>query len=188
MSIDLSTYDSVQANLFVKLDIPDYDVLYFSDYHKNFTIGSDTYNGLGELLAVGDNTTDLRALPKEITIAISGVPESNITDILNNKIKGSAVTVKRAFFNAVTGEFLNITGNPVGKFQGYVNNFDITDDLPMGASTGTISVVFTVTSVIELLNNKIAGRRTNPIDFPNEESMDRVVKISRSNFNFGAPQ
>lgn len=188
MAIDLTTYDAVQANLFVKLDIPGYDVLYFSDYHREFTIGSDTYDGLGELLAVGNNTTDLRALPKEITIAISGVPSTNIPDILNNKVKGSYVTVQRAFFDATTGEFLSITGNPVGKFQGYVNNFDITDDLPMGTSTGTVTVTFTVTSVIELLNNKIAGRRTNPIDFPNEESMDRVVKISRSNFNFGAPQ
>jgi len=40
------------------------------------------------------------------------------------------------------------------------------------------------------LSNKVSGRRTNPIDqkelYPTDPSMDRVVSLASSNFNFGA--
>jgi hypothetical protein len=192
MSIDLSTYRSIQTNLFVKLDIPGYQVLTFSDYHKDITLDSTAYTGLGQLLGVTNTTNNLRAAPDEASVTISGIPSSNITDILNNRIKGSSIKIYRAFFNPITGELLNIVGNPAGKFQGVVSNFDITDDLEMGSDTGTITLILTCTSVVELLNNKITGRRTNPIDqellYPGDKSMERVPSLAKSNFNFGAPQ
>lgn len=188
MPINLSSYSSIQTNLFVKLDIPGYSVLTFSDYHKNYTINSVSYTGLGQLLSVTNTTNNLRAASGEITISISGIPSTNIPDILDNRVKGSSVTVYRAFFDAVTGELISIAGNPAGKFVGVVSNFDISDDLEMGSSTGTITLNLLVTSVVELLNNKISGRRTNPIDFPTESSMNRVSALAKSNFNFGAPK
>ena len=46
-------------------------------------------------------------------------------------------------------------------------------------------------SAINQLNNKVAGRRTNPIDqaefYPGDQSFDRVPALAKSNFNFGAP-
>lgn len=187
MSVDLSSYRSIQTNLFVKLVIPDYDTLYFSDYHKEYTIGADTYDGLGELLSVSATTSNLRAAPQEITISISGIPSANISDILDNKVKGSALSIYRGFFNVETGELLSVAGNPAGKFQGVVSNYDITDDLDIGGDTGTVTLTLNVTNVVELLSNKVSGRRTNPIDFEDEESMDRVLRLAKSNFNFGAP-
>lgn len=188
MAINLSAYSSVQSNLFIKLDIPNYDILYFSDYHKNYTIGSDTYDGLGELLSVSSTEDSLRAAPSDITISISGIPIGNVSDILDNRVKGSSVEIYRGFFDPKTGELISVSGNPAGKFKGIVSNYDITDDLPMGSDTGTITLTLIVTSVVELLNNKISGRRTNPADFPDEESMNRVMALAKSNFNFGAPQ
>jgi hypothetical protein len=187
MAIDLSAYRSIQTNLFVKLVIPGYDTLTFSDYHKNFTYNSVNYTGLGQLLSISNTEDSLRASPSDITISISGIPTANITDILDNKVKGSSCEVYRGFFNVDTGNLLSIAGNPAGKFQGVVSNYDITDDLTMGDDTGTISLTLTVTSVVELLQNKITGRRTNPQDFPNGD-MDRVLPLQKSNFNFGAPQ
>lgn len=191
MAIDLSTYSSIQTNLFVKLDIPDYDVLTFSDYHKNLSLGGTNYTGIGQLLAVTNTTHNLRAAPDEISITISGIPSTNITQILNNRVKGSSIKVYRAFFDPNTGELLNIVGNPAGKFQGVVSNFEIGDELEMGDDLGTVSLTLTCTSVVGLLNNKITGRRTNPIDqelfFPGDKSMDRVPSLAKSNFNFGAP-
>jgi len=68
----------------------------------------------------------------------------------------------------------------------------IEDDLKEGSSKGTISIILLATSSIDLLNNKITGRRTNPLDqkqfYPNDLSMDRVFLIANSNFNFGAPR
>jgi hypothetical protein len=57
----------------------------------------------------------------------------------------------------------------------------------MGSDTGTVTLTLVVTSVVELLQNKITGRRTNTQDFPNGD-MARVLPLQKSNFNFGAPQ
>jgi hypothetical protein len=191
MTINLSAYRNIQTNLFVKLDIPGYQILTFSDLHKSISFGGTSYTGLGQLLAITNTTSNLRASPEDVSVTISGIPTTNIADILNNKIKGSSIKIYRGFFNPSTGELLNIAGNPAGKFQGVVSNFDITDDLEMGSDTGTISLTLTCTSVVELLNNKITGRRTNPIDqnifYPNDTAMDRVPSLAKSNFNFGAP-
>ena len=186
MAIDLSSYRSIQSNFFVNLDIPDYEIVTFSDYHKDYTISGILYQGLGELLSVSNTEDNLRAAPSEITVVISGIPAGNAYDVLNYRIKGSNLTVYRGFFDVNTGELLSIAGNPAGKFQGVVSNYDITDDLEMGSSTGTVTITFTVKSVVEMLNNKISGRRTAPADFPNGD-MNRVPALAKSNFNFGAP-
>jgi hypothetical protein len=186
MAIDLSSYRSIQTNLFVRLDIPGYQVLTFSDYHRNYTIDGTNYTGLGQLLSVGNTEDNLRAAPSDITISISGIPSTNVTDILNNRVKGSECKIYRGFFNVDTGILLSIAGNPAGKFQGIVSNYDISDDLDMGSDTGTITLTLTVTSVVEMLANKTTGRRTNAADFPNGD-MARVLPLQKSNFNFGAP-
>lgn len=191
MAIDLSTYRSIQTNLFVKLDIPNYEVLTFSDYHKDLSISGTNYTGLGQLVNISNTSGNLRAAPEDVTITITGIPIQNVTAVLNNRIKGSAVEIYRAFFDPSTGELLPILGNPAGKFQGVVNNFEISDDLEMGTDTGIFTLILTATSVVELLNNKVSGRRTNPVDqrqwFPTDASMDRVPSLAKANFNFGAP-
>ena len=191
MAIDLSTYDSIQANLFVKLVIPGYDTLTFSDYHRSYSFGGTTYQGLGQLLSITDTTSNLRATSQELTLSISGIPSGNIADVLNTKIKGSSLEVFRAFFDPNTGEVLNIAGNPAGKFRGIVSNYTIADELDEGANLGTVTIAFVATSVVDLLNNKVTGRRTNPLDqrefYPNEASFDRIPALAKSNFNFGAP-
>lgn len=187
MAYDLSNYRSIQTNLFVSLDIPDYQVLTFSDYHKDYVIGGVTFQGLGELLAVSDNTNNLRAAPNEVSITISGIPISNVSEILNNKVKGSVCKIYRGFFDPITSSLLPITPNPIGKYQGVISNFDVADELDMGSSTGSITLTLSMTSVVDLLENKLSGRRTNARDFSNEKSMDRVALLSKANFNFGAP-
>lgn len=186
MALDLSAYRSIQTNLFVRLDIPGYAVLTFSDYHKNYTISGTNYTGLGQLLSVGNTEDNLRAAPSDISVSISGIPAGNVSDIINNRIKGSECKIFRGFFDVNTGDLLPIVGNPAGKFQGVVSNYDITDDLEMGDGTGTITLTLAITSVVEMLNNKVTGRRTNPADFPNGD-MARVLPLQKSNFNFGAP-
>jgi hypothetical protein len=191
MSQPLSSFGSVQANLFVTLDIPDYEILYFSDYHTVYTLNGKTYDGLGQLLNIVNTSNSLRANSKEFSITISGIPSANIPEILNTKIKGSNLQVVRAYFNPVTGVLLDAIDNPSTKFTGIITNYDIEDELREGSSEGTITIILLATSTIDLLNNKIAGRRTNPLDqkefYPSDESMDRVFLIANSNFNFGAP-
>jgi hypothetical protein len=191
MALDLSSYRSIQTNLFVKLDIPGYEVLTFSDYHKAYTLSGTNYQGLGQLLSISDTSSSLRATGQELTLTISGIPDGNIADVLTTKIKGSSLTILRAFFNSTTGELLNIPSNPVGKFNGVISNYTIADDLGEGDRDGTLTITFVATNVVDLLNNKVTGRRTNPLDqkefYPTDESFDRVPSLAKSNFNFGAP-
>lgn len=190
MAIDLSSYSAIQTNLFVRLDVPGYQVLKFSDLPYPYTINSESYTALGQLLSITDTNFELRATPQEVTVAISGIPDANVTDILNNKVKGSNIIIYRGFFNPKTGQLLSVSGNPAQKFQGVVSNFDITDELEMGGRTGAVTLTLTCSSIVELLSNKVTGRRTNPIDmkqfYPTDVSFDKVPALANSNFNFGA--
>lgn len=190
MAIDLSSYGAIQTNLFVRLDIPGYQVLKFSDLHYPYTVDSESYTALGQLLTISDTNFELRATPQELSIGISGIPNSNVTDILSHKVKGSDIKIYRGFFNPSTGQLLSVAGNPAQKFQGVVSNFDISDELEMGELTGTVTVTLACSSIVALLDNKVTGRRTNPLDmkqfYPTDVSMDRVPALANSNFNFGA--
>lgn len=187
---DLSSYRSIQTNYFVRIDVPGVgNRILVSDYHKDYTIGSYTYTAVGDLLNLSKTTSNIRATSEEFSIGLSGIPSGNISKFVNQKVKGSEVYITRGIFNPTTGTLLNIANNPNTKFTGVINNYSIKDDL--NGSEGELVIAITVTSVVDQLTNKIAGRRTNPIDqqefYPNDESFDRVPQLSKSNFNFGAP-
>ena len=188
MSIDLSGYRAIQTALFCRIDIPGYQVLRFSNYNKATTIDGESYTGIGNLMGITTTANEIRISRNEVTVTISGVPSQNISDVLNYKIKGSAIKIYRGIFNPTTGALLSITGNPVIKFDGLVNNYSINEDWSGQDSSNTIN--FICTSVVGLIQNKISGRRTNPLDqqayFPGDVSMDRVPNIANSTYNFGA--
>lgn len=190
---DLSGNNYVQTNLFVRLEIPGYATLFFSDFQTDFEITRnaviEVYNGLGQLLTVGDTSSELRATPQGIAVSIAGIPTSNIGAILLHKVKGSSIVVYRGYFNPTTGQLISIADNPAQKFQGVVSNFDISDSLEMGSTEGTITLTLNCTSIVEMLNNKVTGRRTNPVDekifYPTDVAFDQVPALANSNFNFG---
>lgn len=191
MSIDLSPYRQVATGMFVRIDVPDYEVLHFSDYYQEQVINGETYQPLGQLLGITDTTSSIRATQGNMSITISGIPDSAIAEVLSIKLKGSQVQVWRVFFDAATGEQLAIAGNPAGRFQGIVSNFALEEDVDMSARTQTNTILMTCSSTVDVLNNKISGRRTNERDqkalYPLDKSFDRVVALRNSNFNFGAP-
>ena len=188
--IDLSAYSSVEAAMFCRIDVPDYEVLLFSNYNIPVTIGTDTYVNLGTLLNVTDSSSDIRATSGSLSISISGIPNASIAEVLEQRFKGSRIQIWRVFFDANTKQMLEIDGNPSGRFQGIVTNYAIEEDWDSGATQTTNRIMFTCASSVDVLNNKVAGRRTNSADqkrfYPTDVSMDRVNAIARSNFNFGA--
>ncbi len=192
MALNLSSYSAVQNNTFVRIDVPGYQVLRFSDYHKEYSINSESYDNLGNLLSITNTSSELRASPEQVTLAISGISTPSVSTILGTKLKGSDVQIYRALFDPTTGALLSVSSNPTIKFRGVVSNFSIEDELLEGAQEGTVQLVLECSSVVELLTNKVVGRRTNPIDqkalFPGDTSFDRVPALAKSNFNFGAPQ
>lgn len=188
--IDLSSNVSVESAVFLKWDIPNFEVAYISDYHTDITIDSQVYTNAGKLLSISAINNELKASPSELSIALSGIPTGSVSNIMTKEIKGSTIEIYRGFFNPTTHALLSLTpnDNPVMKFKGVVTNFSVGDDIDVISGVATTTIVLTCNSVVEILSNKVSGRRTNPRDFPSESSMNRVIALSNSNFQFGAPR
>lgn len=202
MAINLSSYTNIQSHLFVKITVDEYrttstgsytsEVLTYSDYGSNYTLEGREYIGLGYLMSVTASSSQLRVSANDVTLTISGIPTGTIGGVLHSKIKGSSVEIKRVLFNATTGAYLNISGNPIGRFIGYINNFSINEDWDNTSRTSTNTVIFNCNTKIDMLQNKIAGRRTNPDSeksfFASDVSFDRVPNLANAAFDFGAPK
>jgi hypothetical protein len=201
MSINLTSYASIQSHLCVRIQVDQYkatsgdsftsQTLLFSDSRSNITIGGETYLPLGNLMGITTTTSEIRASGDQLTITISGIPDTSIAEIVNSRFKGSSVKVYRMLFNAATGTQLAITGNPVGRFFGIVNNYSLQEEYDVTTRVSSNTIVIVCSSSVEILSNKVAGRRTNPQDqkgfYASDTSMDRVPNLVGASFNFGAP-
>lgn len=189
MSIDLSPYRAIQVANFVRLDIPNYAVLRFSDFGETYTIAGETYSNIGSLLSVGDTYSEIRALDRSITVGLSGIPTGSVPAILNNNPRGGTIDIRQAFFDPTDQTLLDIPGNPALQFRGLVDNYAMTEEWDSEARTSTFTIVLNCTSLIATLQSKITGRRTNDKDqqrlYPGDISMSRVFAITRTNFQFG---
>ena len=183
--VDLSSYTSVQSSVFVSIDISGYGLINFSNHMINLTIDGVNYNSLGSMLSITEATNELTATDKKITITLSGIPAVNNEIVQDYNIKGSPITITRAFFNPVTGLLLDQEGNPAVRFVGIVTNFGIQEDFDSVDQTATNTVILDCASIMVLLRNKIQGRKTNPDNFTADRSFDRIPQLSQSNFNFG---
>jgi hypothetical protein len=187
--IDFRSRTSVETALFIKWEVPDFPTAYISDYNTDFTFGGNTYTSIGQLLSISSFNSELSASPNQLSISLSGIPTGSIATILNQEIKGSELTIYRGFFNPATHALLTVSGsdNPVIKFKGIVTNYELSDDVDVSSLTATTTILLTCSSSVEVLSKKTSGRRTNILDFPNEDSMSRVTALANSNFNFGQP-
>lgn len=202
MAINLSTYSSIQSHLFVRIQVDEYrttptggytsQVLRFSDRRTPFTINGEEYIGVGNLMGITSTSSELRVSGNELTITLSGIPNSSIYEIVNSKIKGCPVRIYRAVFDAVTGNLLTIDGNPMSRFRGFVNNYMLSEEYDVATRTSSNTLVLTCKSTVDVLMNKISGRKTNPesqkLFYPTDVSMDRVPNLENATFDFGAPK
>ena len=189
---NLNTLDSIQQNFFIEIDIPTQGTLRLSDYHKDYTVDGNVYNALGSLLNITTTKTEIRASKQTLTVTISGLPTANMNMVKNLNIKGSTVTVHRAFFDIATGNLLSLDiTNPLKRFEGIVNNFTIQESWNQDKGESSFAIAFQVQNLLGQLLKRTNGRRTNPVDQDNISSGDlsfnRVPDIRNSNFNFGAP-
>lgn len=199
MTINLSQYTSIKSNLFVRIKVGKYNsdsgteydkVLTFSDYHIPYDINGEYYYGLGKLLGLSASVSELRPSSGDFTITISGVPNSSITEVLNSSFRGSQVWIYRVLFNPVTNEKIDIPGNPMAKFRGFVNNVSLQEEFDNRTASNTILLV--CNSAIDVLQNKVTGRKTNPASqkkfYSSDICMDRVTTLENAAFDFGKPK
>jgi hypothetical protein len=160
------------------------NVYTFSSSYKAETIGNTVYTPLGGLLAVGAQNRDLRVTNGDTTIALSGVSGNNIAIVLGTKIRGSEVEVLRGFYDAN----MNLT-NTYPRFTGIVTSYSIAEDRIDQDDNFTVAI--SASSYKTILENRIAGRKTNKESWRfynnNDASMDQVYSIAGVQFDFGQP-
>ena len=132
MTINLSSYNNIETGLFVRIACAKYrategdsftsTVLRFSDINRPITIASESYTGLGRLLGITASQSELRVTTNDVTITLSGIPNSSLEEIMASRLKGSSVKIYRGIFNSTTGALLSITDNPIQRFSGYISN------------------------------------------------------------------
>jgi len=180
---------AIKSAEFVKLtvfndftDPTDTTVYTFSSAYKEETIDSVVYLPLGGLLQVGAQNRDLRVTSGDTIIALSGIGADNIFLVLGTKIRGSEVQMYRGFYDDQ-----GILGNTYNRFRGIITSYGITED--RGGDTDDFTVAVAASSYVNVLSNRIAGRKTNEESWkvfnPTDTSMDQVYSISGVNFDFG---
>jgi len=154
----------------------------FSSAYKSEVIDGLTYLPMGGLLGIGNQPHDLRVTSADTSISLSGIGANNISLVLTHKVRGSELKILRGFYDDNY-----ILGNVYPRFTGIVTGYVIKEDRQNQDDTYTVAI--TASSYKTVLENRTAGRFTNPSSWrffnPNDPSMDEVPSISGRAFDFG---
>lgn len=163
-------------------DPSDFDIYTYSSAYKFETIDGVTYSPLGGLLSVGIQQRDIRVTSADTTVAISGIDGDNMYNVLTKKIKGSELQIIRGFYNSN----YQLTSSAI-RFRGIVTSYNVSEERQDQDDNFTIAI--SASSFKVVLENRIAGRRTNSQSWkswdPNDTSMDNIPSLSGTPFDFG---
>ena len=160
----------------------------FSSSYKEETIDGVDYTPLGGLLAVGVQQRDIRVTSADTSVTLSGLSNDNIYLVLqeNGKIKGSKLEIIRGFYN---NNYALTSTAP--RFTGIITSYNISEDLKLSEDIDNFTVTVNASSFKSVLENRIAGRKTNPTSWEvfnsTDSSMNNIYSISDQDFDFGAP-
>jgi len=175
--------NNIKHCLLIQLQI-DSTTYYISNSWKSIVYDSNTYQELGAFLTVGEFTEDIKTTNGDLNLVLTGIPAGNVQTVLQNPVKGGAVTIFRAFFDnnyAVSAVY--------PRYKGIITNYNISEkvDLENGDITNTVGI--SVASINTILENRVNGQRTNPQDreifFTGDNTFDRVPIINGTAFDFG---
>jgi hypothetical protein len=138
------------------------------------------------LLAVGTQPRDLRVTSADTSFALSGISGNNIAIVLGTKVKGSKLEILRGFYNNNY-----VLTNTYPRFTGIVTSYGIGEDLEtnFNGPTDNFTVTVNASSYKTVLENRIAGRKTNKSSWQVfnsiDSSMNNVYSIADQTFDFG---
>jgi len=180
--------------------------LYFSSSYKTETVSGNSYTDLGGLLAVSAHQRDITSSGYDTSITLCGldpyyiyfvaggpataaIPVTGQSDIpigYYPLIKGSMIEIRRGFYDssyALTSTVLRYTG--------LITSYVIQEerDNTFEALNNTYTISLQSSAYRQILENRIAGRKTNPQSmkywFSTDTSMDRVPGLEGKKFDFG---
>jgi hypothetical protein len=156
----------------------------FSSSYREETIDGQVYSPMGGLLAIGVQQRDIRVTSADTSLSLSGIDGNNMAIVLGTVIRGSKLEITRGFYN---NNYV-LTSN-AKRFTGIVTNYNISEERQDQEDTFTITL--NASSFKSVLENRIAGRKTNSESWkesnPTDTSMDRVPSLSDRSFDFGKP-
>ena len=158
------------------------EIYRISNIYAPITVGTEVFQPLGNFLGFSDIIDDISTSNTDLTLALSGVTEDSISLVLATPFKGSRVQLYRVFLNPNTGQ---VDSNQVYlRYDGYVTGFSIAENY---GSDHTVSI--SCSSTHSLLERQQTGRHTRPTDqkrfYAGDISMDRIVSLNRTTFDFG---
>lgn len=190
--IDLTSYSSVKSCMLIVIDKDGTygSTLTFTDNDVAITHDGTTYTPLGKLLGMSQTQSELRPTSNEISLTVSGIPNSELTNALAYEYKGAPILISRAFFESGSTTLISDASNPMTRFKGVITNYSLEEEFNFNENESTNTLVLTCSSFTDFLSNKIAGRETNPESekkfYPSDVSMDRVPTLESQEYNFGA--
>jgi hypothetical protein len=175
---------------FVRLTVGTAETVYtFCNAAAPVTVDGITFANLGALLSVGDVQRDIKATSDDMTIQLTGIDPTNIGIILGNEIKGSLVEIWRGFLDSNNQIITSPTTQFFKRYQGIINSVSITEDFNTQARTRVATCSIACSSMRRILENRLSGVKTNQkswqIFYPNDTSMNRVLEIANTYFDFG---
>ena len=160
----------------------------FSSAYQFETINGQEYTPLGGLMAVGHQQRDMRVTSADTSVSISGIDGDNMYTVLDTKIRGSKVEITRGFYGG-DGNVANnyILTSTAQRFTGIVTGYSIIEERQENDDNFTITL--NASSYKTVLENRIAGRKTNPTSWkefsPTDTSMDQIYSLADQWFDFG---
>ncbi len=153
-------------------------------------VDSQPFDGLGQLVKIGDVQRDIKSTANETTITLVGIDTALLGWVLGQNIKGSYIEMWHGFFDN-EGALITTggTGGLYKFFTGYVSSFSISENWmeEVRMFVGVISVSASSTQII--LQNRTAGRFTNDNAWQffnsGDTSMNRIAFIQGVNYFFG---
>jgi len=154
-------------------------------------IDSQPFQGLGQLVKIGDAQRDIKSTSNETVFTLVGIDTALLGWVLGQNVKGANIQAWHGFFD--TNNQLITTGGTGGLYQffnGYIHSFAISEQWmeEIRSYIGLITVA--ASSIQQILANRVAGRYTNNNAWqffnPSDTSMNRVAFISTITYQFGA--
>jgi hypothetical protein len=184
--------DNIRMADFVRVTTPT-AIYRFSTAPSSLTIpsvDSQSFDGLSQLVKIGDVQRDIKSTANETTISLVGLDTALLGWVLSQEIKGSQIEMWHGFFD-VNGALITTggTGGLYQFFNGYINSFSITEQWMEEIRQYVGSIGVSASSIQIILQNRTAGRYTNDNAWqffnPGDTSMNRVSFIETINYAFG---
>ena len=148
---------------------------YYCDQQRDVDWNSNTYQGNGYYLGMGEVEESIDLIVDKVKLTISGIDQSKISQILTVNFIDRKVIVRQGFLNSSNA----VIADPYIKFDGRIDSASMSDSGPGGSTT----VDFTVASHwVDF--GRSPGRRANheehQLHYPGEKGLIYASEVTKN--------